>query len=314
MDIYEALEITKDYQTLGSPSPEEEFMLIEAFTFLIDHYGDTFDGSVYMYNLGDHYLRRGEYNLALKYLERSAACDNDVAYIPLGTIYYYGLVGNVDYKKAFECFKRTEDFPLSKLMLAEMYKEGQYVKKDNKKYRQYIFDTFEQVWDSPVPNYKGEAFLKYVEIIMEEEKNDNRQEEIAVILTQAEVSQQEQMSTYAMEHDYEIMKEIKTLLFKLNPDLELLSIFDLYWALSKPACVGFTGPDWNDPDSENPEYYPVESHLISSHDNGSSLEILFDDVWYRDIDHFFREASFEGFSAADVSFLFDDFEYVDINQ
>ena len=121
------------------------------------------------------------------------------------------------------------------------------------------------------------------------------------------------MTVYASQHDYEIMKRIKTLLYKLNPELELLSIFDLYWALSKPACISFIGPDWNDPDSDDPELYPVESHFISSHDNGSSLEILFDDVWYRDIDHFFRDVSFEGFSAADISFLFSDFEYAVID-
>ena len=218
MDIYEALEITKEYQGLGSPSPEEEFMLIEAFTFLIDHYGDTFDGSVCMFNLANHYLRRKEYALAFKYLERSAACDNDVAYNSLGTIYYYGLIGKPDYQKAFECFEKTKYLPLSKLMLAEMYKKGQYVDKDLKMYRQYIFDTFEQVWDSPVPNCKGEAFIKYVEIIMEEEKDGNRKEEIAVLLTQADISQQEQMTVYASQHDYEIMKRIKTLLYKLNPE------------------------------------------------------------------------------------------------
>ena len=111
-----------------------------------------------------------------------------------------------------------------------------------------------------------------------------------------------------------LIQGVYTELFTLPPELELLSIFDLYWALSKPACISFIGPDWNDPDSDDPELYPVESHFISSHDNGSSLEILFDDVWYRDIDHFFRDVNFEGFSAADISFLLSDFEYAEINQ
>ena len=88
-------------------------MLIEAWNYLIDFYGDTFDGSVYMYNLADYYLRKGDYELALKYLERSAACDNDVAYNPLGMIWYYGYAGSVDYGKTFDCFERTESHPLS---------------------------------------------------------------------------------------------------------------------------------------------------------------------------------------------------------
>ena len=315
MTLNEALELTKAYQTSSALDPDDEFMLIEAWHYLIDFYGDTFDGSVYMYNLADYYLRKSDYELALKYLERAAACDNDIACIPLGMIWYYGYGGSVDYERAFDYFERTESHPLSKVMLAEMYKEGQHVDKDMRMYRMYIFDAMDQVWDSPVANCKGEVFCKYAEIVLEEDKDGSRMGEIAAMLVDADLFQQEQMSSYAADRDYDIMKRIKALMYRLIPDLELLSIFDFYWALSKPACIRFVGPNFNDPNCDDPEMnIPVEIHFISSHENGSNMEILFDGEWYRDIDHFFKKACFDGFSVADVSFLFDEFEYFDGHQ
>ena len=178
MELNEALAITKKYQNVGAPTPDEEFLLTEAYAFLIDFYGDSFDGSVYMYNLGDHYLRRGEYGLARKYLERCAALDNTVACMPLGMIWYYGLAGETDYAKAFTCFEKTKNFPLAKLMLAEMYQEGRGTARDESLRRQYVRDAFEQVWDSPVPNNKGEAFCKYAELLLEDAPDGSRETEL----------------------------------------------------------------------------------------------------------------------------------------
>jgi len=311
MNLHEALDISKEYQNQGAISPDDEFLLIEAWDYLINHYGDTFEGSVYMFNLGDHYLRHGEYQLALKYLERSVSCDNEFAGYPLGIIWYYGLAGKTDYEKAYNLFTESESLPQSKLMLAEMHKEGHFVKKDISRYRQYIFDAFEQVWDSPVPNCKGEVFYKYAEIVMEEEKDGNRREEIAVLLIKAENSQQEQMQRYASEHDFEIMKKIKMLLHRLGSDLKILNIFDLYWALSRPACIQFTFPEMDGAEFGDPDVYiPAETYIISSHDNGNSLEIFFDENWYKDIDHFFREATIDGMKMQEISYLLTDFKFI----
>ena len=312
MELNEALAITKKYQNVGAPTPDEEFLLTEAYAFLIDFYGDSFDGSVYMYNLGDHYLRRGEYGLARKYLERCAALDNTVACMPLGMIWYYGLAGETDYAKAFACFEKTKNFPLAKLMLAEMYQKGRGTARDESLRRQYVRDAFEQVWDSPVPNNKGEAFCKYAELLLEDAPDGSRDKEAALLLLRAEQAQQEQMMAYADERDHAVMKEIKLLLYQLDPELEVLNIFDLYWALSKPATILFLLPEMDGAEFGDPgNVFPEETHLVSSHDNGTALEILFDDKWYRDIDHFFRHATIDGMRMAELSYLLTDFQYVE---
>ena len=298
MTLNDALEITKEYQNIGALLPDEEFMLIEALTFLIDYYGETFDGSVYMFNLGTHYLRRGEYSLAEKYLQRSASCDNEYACQPLGLIWYYGLNGSVDYEKAFDCFLKSEETPLSKVMLGEMYKEGHFVEKDKKKYREYIFSAMDQVWDSPVSMCKGEVFCKYAEIVLEEEKDGNRMEELSVLLIEAESHQQNQLLYYASSRDIDIMKRIKLLQQRIFPEVELLTVFDLYWALKNPAAVEFDSPE--------------EHHIVYSVAGDSSMEICLDGKWFRDIDHFFREALVEDFIIYEISYELTDFRFTEV--
>ena len=99
----------------------------------------------------------------------------------------------------------------------------------------------------------------------------------------------------------------------MNPGLELLNIFDLYWALSKPACIQFTFPELDGAEFGDPEVFiPAETYIIYSHQSEPSLEIFFDDKWYRDIDHFFKDATIDGLKMQEVSYLLTDFKYVEI--
>lgn len=66
--------------------------------------------------------------------------DYDEAYECLGYIWYYGRTGERDYKKAFEYFSKMMDKGnlVAEYKVADMYKNGYYVDKDQNKYENMI--------------------------------------------------------------------------------------------------------------------------------------------------------------------------------
>lgn len=70
----------------------------------------------------------------------AAEYDYDQAYECLGYIWYYGRTGKVDHKKAYEYFSKLMDKgnPVAAYKVADMYKNGYYVEKNQKKYEEII--------------------------------------------------------------------------------------------------------------------------------------------------------------------------------
>ena len=288
MDSYEAYQITKEYQAKSVLEPDEEFMLIEAYLCIINAYKDVdpddeIDGYVAMYNLASLYKRRGEYDLALKYFKMCYEHGGgSLAEMEIADIYYYGLTGHTDYEQAFRFYTAAAEsgFPKAKLRLADMYRNGQFVDEDEEKYRELVFDVYDQIWDSPVPDYKGETFFKAAEIYLEA----GFEEDCLDLLLDAQDALAEQMLTYTNDSDLDLMKKIIELQYELiEPKIDKnwdFQLYDLYHILKKPVSIEFSSS--------------TGKHYVSSVLEPSGITVEFDGKWFRSIDDFFRRAIIDG--------------------
>jgi len=286
IDLSEAYRITQEYQGKSVLEPDEEFMLIEAFSLIIHTYKDSEDvpdGYIAMFNLASHYKRRGEYDLALKYFVMCSDHGGElVADMEIGDIYYYGLAGAPDYEKAFKYYSSSAnyDFPKAKLMLAEMYEKGQFVRQDHERYRELILAVYDQIQDSPVPHYKGHVFAKVAEIYLE----DELPEAAFQLLLDAHYELTKQLLRYTENSDLDLMKRIIERIYELSgvdvSGMKNLHLYDLYQILKQPASVEFRSQSG--------------THRVSSFSESGEITIEFDGKWFRNIDEFFYNAAIDG--------------------
>ena len=143
MTVSEARQIVKDFREESVYSEEEEFLFIEALQFLIEKEKSPAD----MLYLGGYYYEQKRFELALKYYEMAASYDYDPAYECLGYIWYYGRTGVRDFKKAFEYFSKLKDKGdlTASYKVADMYRNGYYVEKDQAKYEAIIEELYPKV-------------------------------------------------------------------------------------------------------------------------------------------------------------------------
>ena len=89
MTIREAKRIVDEYELKSVLSPDEEFILIEAFNYIIEEAKDP----RYMVRLGGYYYEQKDFDLALKYYEMADSYGDGWAPEGLGYIWYYGRTG-----------------------------------------------------------------------------------------------------------------------------------------------------------------------------------------------------------------------------
>ena len=128
LTIEKAQQILDDYYDLTHTKYEDDISLIRALEFLIQETKDP----EYMVELGGWYYEQRQFDLAEEYYLMAASLEYVDAYECLGYIYYYGRVGQPDYKKAFHYYKLASDKGnlVASYKLADMYKNGYYVSKD----------------------------------------------------------------------------------------------------------------------------------------------------------------------------------------
>lgn len=279
-------------------------MLIEAYMCIINEYKDAnpdeeIDGYVAMYNLASLYKRKGEYALALKYFELcSENGGSTLADMEIADIYYDGLTGIIDYEKAFKYYSvaAKNGFPKAKLRLADMYKNGLFVDQDEEQYRKLVFEVYDQIWDGPVPYYKGETFFKVAQIYIE----DDFEEDAFELLLTAQGELADQMLTYTDNSDLDLMKQIVELQYDLmQPEIDEnwdFQLYDLYYILKKPVSVEFSSSSG--------------MHYVSSVLEPSGITVELDGRWYRSIDDFFYRATVDGERLPAVCDLLLDFRII----
>ena len=276
MTVEEAKKLVEEFNENKRITEEDEFTFIEAMNFLIDELHDPSD----MMWLGGYYYEIRRFDLALKYYEMAASYDYDEAYECLGYIWYYGRVGKKDYKKAFECFsKMMEKGNLqATYKVADMYKNGYYVEKNQAKYEEIIEGLYPKIKKcnnvfDPIP----EVCTRLAKIRSEQ---GNIKEAVNLYFEAKNVLAQ-RIRYNAFFGNLNIMKWLIDDLYDLIEfDPYNFDLYDCYYLLKTPNKISFT-------------YEGRILYLVSEAD-GQECAVFFNGKWYRDRDAFFKEAFIEG--------------------
>ena len=276
MTVKEAHKIVQQYYDKDKHSEEDFFIFSEALDFLIAKEHDP--GA--MMELGGHYYEMKRFDLALKYYEMAATYDYDPAYECLGYIWYYGRTGERDFKKAFEYFSKLMDKgdPVSTYKVADMYKNGYYVEKDQAKYESMIEELYpkvakmDNVFD-PVP----EVFTRLAKIRVSQGNPDDAVE----LYLYAKDFLSQRIRYNAFFGNMNIMKWLIDDLYELIPfDEECFDFYDMYYLLKTPHKISF--------------FFRKTACSLESVMEGEECTVCFNGKWYHSRDDFFKEAEVDG--------------------
>ena len=271
MNVKEARKIVGSFDENRKLTEEDVFMFTEAMNFLIEEEHNPRD----MMHLGGYYYENKRFDLALKYYEMAATFDYDPAYECLGYIWYYGRTGERDFKKAFEYFSKLMDKgdPVSTYKVADMYRNGYYVEKDQKKYEQIIEDLYPKVKGmsnvfDPVP----EVFIRLARI----RTSQGRKEDAVNLYIYAKDFLAQRIRHMAFFGNLNIMKWLIDDLYELIEfDEECFDFFDLYYLLRTPHKVTFL--------------YEDDEQSLESVMEGDECTVCFNGKWFHSRDDFFKD-------------------------
>ena len=272
MTINEARNIQDEFYENQNPTEEEVFLFTEAMNFLIEEEHNPAD----MLSLGGYYYEIKRFDLALKYYEMAATYDYDPAYECLGYIWYYGRTGERDFKKAFEYFSKlmAKGDPVSTYKVADMYRNGYYVEKDQEKYEEIIEKLYPRVKGmtnvfDPVP----EVFTRLARIRV----SQGRKDEAVELYLYAKDFLAQRISYNAFFGNMNIMKWLIDDLYELIYfDQENFDLYDLYYLLKSPHKITFM--------------YNDEPQKLESVMEGDECTVCFNGKWYHSRDDFFKDA------------------------
>ncbi len=279
MNNTEALKALNEYYDIKNPSADDEFKFTEALGYLIEETKDP----KYMCELGWYYCSKKRFDLEIKYLEMAA----EYGYLPameeLGYMWYYGQHGEKDYDKAFYYFsKGAEDKSRGSLWckykLADMYRFGCSVEKDEEKYRKMIEDAYEEVKD---PKYLNDPFpeisLRLAGIRADEGKTD----EAFRLLKNAKRFMAERLSVEAFWGHIEVMGRIVRFMYELkNLDDNKVDFYDLFYLTQKSGKYAL--------------YYGKKKYALEVVDEDGEKAIRFNDKWYKCFEDLCQKAAIDG--------------------
>ncbi|MBO4902099.1 MAG: sel1 repeat family protein [Lachnospiraceae bacterium] len=272
MTVKEARKIAESFEKNHNPSEEDVFLFTEAMNFLIDTEHNPRD----MMYLGGYYYEIKRFDLALKYYEMAATFDYDPAYECLGYIWYYGRTGERDFEKAFKYFSKLMEKgdPVSTYKVADMYRNGYYVEKDQERYEQIIEDLYPKVKDmnnvfDPVP----EVFTRLARI----RTSQGKKEEAIDLYLYAKDFLAQRIRHNAFFGNLNIMKWLIDDLYELiDFDMDYFDFFDLYYLLKTPHKISFM--------------HGNKKQKLESVMEGNECTVCFNGKWFHSRDDFFKDA------------------------
>lgn len=282
MTVEEARKIVRNFDENRKLTDEDVFTFTEAMGFLIERLHDPGD----MMWLGGFYYENRRFDLALKYYEMAAEYDYDQAYECLGYIWYYGRTGERDYEKAFGYFSKLMEKGdlVASYKVADMYKNGYYVEKDQAKYEAIIEDLYPKVKDKenlfdPVP----EIFTRLAKIRTEQGRTD----EAVRLYLYAKDFLAQRIYHNAFFGNLNIMKWLIDDLYELIEfDKKNMDFFDLYYLLKTPHKITFL--------------FDGDEQTLESVPEGKECAVCFNGKWFRSRDDFFKDACIGDFKLTGV--------------
>ncbi len=295
MTIIEAKEILAELERKTSLTEEEEHELIETLEFVIEKTGE----SRYSEWLGGIYYDKRIFDLALKYYELAEAQGSVWAWNGLGYIWYYGRTGTVDYEKAYRYFTKVREYEgddideftkiEASFKIADMYKNGYFVEKDEDRYVEMIEDLYKQIQDSNLFLPIAEVYTRLASI----RARQGRKEEAIDLYYDARND-----LIYRLTYN-RFFGDINRINWLVNDLYELIEfdptdfdLYDLFYLLKEEHLVSF---------KYRRKIHEIESKLS---DEGE-MNIRFDDRWYRNITDMFIRQDLSGESI--------EHEYLDLN-
>ncbi len=287
MKIEEALQVLRDYYDKQNRTEDDEFLYSESLGFLIEETKNP----AYMTELAWYYCSKKRFDIEIKYLEMAA----EYGYIPameeLGYMWYYGQHGEKDYDKAFFYFsKGAKDDPdksgslWCKYKLADMYRFGCSVEKDEEKYKAIIKEAYEKI---KTPKRLNDPYPEIAYRLAGIRAEEGNKKEAIRLLQSAKRFMAERLSVEPFWGHIEVMGRIVKMLYSLRePDMENLSFYDLFYICEQPGDIDF-------------KFQGKKCRIKVTEEDGEKA-IGFDDKWYRSFEQLCAKAEIGGIKITGV--------------
>ena len=305
MDTSKALQAIQNYYDIENPTEDDEFIYVESLKIMINETKHP----KYMAELGWFYCERKRFDLEIKYLEMAAECGYGPACEELGYMWYFGQHGEKDYEKAFKYFSQGSELDnygnhgslWAKYKLADMYRFGLAVDKDEAKYRRIIEEAYKEVKDARYLNQPfPEISLRLAGIRATQGKID----EAVELLKPAKHFLAERLSRDPFWGHIQVMGRIVRFLYSLTPlDEEAADFYDLFYLTENPGT--YSMKYWDkagekkirlevvadeviaDPAKEGENRGPVaETSTMPK----TGIDIKYDGKWFRTFEDFCSKA------------------------
>lgn len=278
MNITEARKLYEKYkeQIHRYNNHEYEDALLEITEFLLKKTRDPW----YSSDIGAFYYGRKQYDLAEKYYRMTYDLGDRSIAVCLGYIWYYGRTGTVDYEKAFHFFSEAAELGNTdgSRKLADMYKNGYFVEKNDAKYREIIEDLFERHKDDQYKFIELPDICTRLAGIRKEE--GNTAEAVRLYLMAKDYLPQRLKMTEFF-GDINVMEWLINDLYTIiKPDYSDLDLYDLFYVLKEPAAVTF--------------YWKQNKYTVRSVAEEGGIAVEFNQHWYRSVNELFQNAKLGG--------------------
>ncbi len=277
MNQKEANRIILRFYSNPNPSSTERFKFEEAMEYMIR----TSSDSNYIVGLGSYYRGLGRTDLAMKYFEQAIAAGDIGVYECLAAVYLDEHSGMKDYARAFECFKTSWERSGSLqayLEMAEMYRNGWGVQKNEEVYRNIIEEVYREIGHS---QFMGNPVSEVCIHLGEIRREQGRAEEALDLFIHARNFLVRRIKEYALEADFHEMERLVNSIYEIVEfDETNMDIFDLYFILQPATQVKF--------------WYRQKQYMLAYVKDEEGEAIRFNRQWYRSLTDFMCRGKIDG--------------------